>query len=81
MSRWLRLFLAVAIGAVIAAPVAIGVGAGLAGMLWIFVFGDNPWPTWVDPAFMTLLTIFALAIWAGLARVIWLQLGARRRAG
>jgi hypothetical protein len=42
--------------------------AGLAGVLWIFVYGDNPWPAYLDqlaPIFMG--TVF-LGTWLGL---IW----------
>ena len=81
MKRWAAATIAVTLGAVIAAPLIVGVAAGLAGATWIFVFGDDTWPAWVDPAFMTVITVFALAIWAGLAWVIWLQLTVRRRAG
>lgn len=80
MRRWLRLVVAILLGAAVAAPLSIGLGAGLAGILWLFVFGDDTWPAWVDPAFMTLLTLFALAVWAGLSRIIWMYLDARRRA-
>jgi hypothetical protein len=81
VKRWVAATIAVILGAVVAAPVVVGITAGLAGAMWIFVFGDDTWPAWVDPAFMIAITLLALAIWAGMAWVIWLQLTVRRRAG
>ena len=41
---------------------AMALGA-TAGMLWLFVFGDNPWPAWVEPALAVALGAFFLATW------------------
>lgn len=41
------------------------VGAG-AGVLWIFVYGDDPWPESSGPALMTLAVIVSLATLASL---------------
>ena len=46
-------------GFVIGAIVAAGVVVGGAGIFWIFVFGDNPWP----PAAETLLVAVGLVAW------------------
>jgi len=43
-----------------AALMFVGIGYGL---LWIYVFGDNSWPAWVDPAMNALLLIFGFAVW------------------
>lgn len=42
--------------------------AAIAGVLWLFVFGDNPWPTFVDrysPIFMVggLATVWLTLLW------------------
>ncbi len=39
-----------------------------AGILWIFVFGDNPWPAWYEKVFLVLLALIFLTVW--LASVI-----------
>ena len=39
------------------------VAGAAAGALWIFVFGDNPWPASVDKILPVLLVIVFLAIW------------------
>lgn len=36
---------------------------GLAGILWLFVFGDNPWPFPTDEVFAILLVLVFLALW------------------
>jgi hypothetical protein len=50
--------------AVIATMFAFG---GLAGMLWLFVFGDNPWPSSTGPILVTLGIVTFLLSWMGLA--------------
>lgn len=36
------------------------------GVLWLFVFGDNPWPTGWESALSILLVIVFLVVWVGL---------------
>ena len=36
-----------------------------AGVLWLFVFGDNPWPEVVGSAFPILLALVFLILWLG----------------
>ncbi len=31
------------------------------GILWLYVFGDNPWPTWIEP----LISVLFLLIFSG----------------
>jgi hypothetical protein len=50
--------------AVIATMSAIG---GLAGMLWLFVFGDDTWPSSIGPILVTLGIVIFLVSWTGLA--------------
>jgi len=49
--------------ALIAAFVAFGIGAGV---LWIFVFGDNPWPPAVDSVLPTLSLVVLVAAWVAI---------------
>ena len=80
MNRWLALIVAVIAGAAVAFAASIGmVGFGY-GFLWLYVFGDSPWPSWVDPAFNYGLVLFGFAVWAVAAWLIWKWL-VRPRAG
>jgi hypothetical protein len=60
------------------AAVAIGllmVGTGaVAGILWIFVFGDDPWPSWAMATLNLLIPIVGLFLWAMFGWQIWLRL-------
>jgi hypothetical protein len=35
----------------------------LAGILWLYVFGDNPWPAFVEPALAVLFVLTVLILW------------------
>jgi hypothetical protein len=48
MSRWLRYLLALLAGGLSFIAGLIGCGAFAAGIGWIFLFGDDPWPSWSD---------------------------------
>jgi hypothetical protein len=60
------------------AAVALGVlmlGTGaLAGLLWIFIFGDDRWPGWAMTALNILVPIVGLFLWAMFGWQIWLRL-------
>lgn len=45
---------------------AIVVGGAAGGILWLFVFGDDPWPAGTDKAVMTLVFLVAGATMAAL---------------
>jgi hypothetical protein len=49
--------------ALIAAFVAFGASAGV---LWIFVFGDNPWPPAVDAILPVLLLVVLVGVWVAI---------------
>ena len=48
MSRWLALLIAVVGGAAIGYALLLAVGGAVLGFLWLYVFGDDPWPRWSD---------------------------------
>jgi uncharacterized BrkB/YihY/UPF0761 family membrane protein len=74
VNRGVAVLLAIIGGAALAfAAVLVGVGA-LAGLLWIYVFGDNPWPGWVDAALNLAIPIIGLALWACFGWFIWRRL-------
>jgi hypothetical protein len=63
------------IGGAACALVLMMVGiAASAGILWLFIFGDDPWPAWVEPALNLVAVIAGLLLWTIAARLIWLQL-------
>ncbi|MGE5064373.1 MAG: hypothetical protein ACM3IG_09925 [Myxococcales bacterium] len=76
MNRWVVLLLALVGGAAGALGIMMGFGAALMGFLWIYVFGDNPWPPWVEPALDIALPVLGLALWAYLAWLIWRRVAA-----
>lgn len=74
MNRFAAALLAITGGAAIALGVLmIGTGA-VAGLLWIFVFGDDPWPGWAMTALNVLIPIVGLLLWAIFGWQIWLRL-------
>ena len=46
MSRWVALLLAIVGGAIAAYTTIVLVAGGLLGVGWLWVFGDDPWPSW-----------------------------------
>ena len=74
MSRIAAALLAIIGGAAVALGIVmLGTGA-LAGLLWIFVFGDDPWPGWAMTALNILIPIVGLFLWAVFGWQIWLRL-------
>ena len=45
---------------------AFVMGGAAGGILWLFVFGDDPWPGGADKALMTLVTLVAATTLAAL---------------
>ena len=39
-------------------------GAGVGGLLWLFVYGDNPWPAYTDTVVMGLATCVGIGVLA-----------------
>ncbi len=74
MNRFAAALLAVIGGAAVALGVLMmGTGA-LAGLLWIFVFGDDPWPGWAMTTLNILIPSVGLFLWAMFGWQIWLRL-------
>jgi hypothetical protein len=74
VSRWLILLLAIIGGAAGALAILLAGTAFLMGVLWIFVFGDDPWPNWVEPALNLAIPVFGLLLAALIGWSIWLRL-------
>ena len=74
MNRWLALLLAIIAGGVAAFATAIAFVGTVYGLLWIYVYGDNPWPAWVEPVMTALLFIVAFGVGIAVAWIMWKRL-------
>ena len=74
MTRVIAALLAVIGGAAIALGTLMIGTAGIAGILWIFVFGDDPWPGWATTALNALIPILGLFLWTVFGWQLWLRL-------
>ena len=81
MSRWLAVLLGIVGGGAVALGVVVGLVAALGGFLWIFVFGDDPWPPSVMRSLDIAIPLIGLALWALFGWVIWKRLIHPRGAG
>jgi hypothetical protein len=61
--RYLYMLLFGVPGLVVALVTSALAAGAAAGMLWIFVFGDNTWPNWVEQALPAVLVAVFLAVW------------------
>ncbi|HSK89084.1 MAG TPA: hypothetical protein VK880_12040 [Anaerolineales bacterium] len=52
-------------GLFVAGIISILVFGGLMGILWIFVFGDNPWPASIETIVSIAFVLVALILWTG----------------
>ena len=75
------LLLAIVGGAIAAYTTVLLVGGALLGILWLWVFGDDPWPRWVTTSFDILLPVVGLFLWAVFGWQIWLRFKGSRPAG
>ena len=69
MPRWVRILVTIAAAGVGGYAGLIVVGGGAAGIAWLFLFGDDPWPRWSEIAIplVALAGIVAGAAMLGLA--------------
>lgn len=74
MNRTAAVLLAVIGGAAAALATLMVVGGGFLGILWLFVFGDDPWPDWAELALNIALPIVGLCFWGAFGWQIWLRL-------
>ena len=81
MRRWVALLVAIVGGAIAAYTATLLAGGALMGFLWIYVFGDDPWPGWAMTAIELLLPLGGLILWAVFGWLIWSRLTAHRPAG
>ena len=81
MNRGVRLLLAVVGGAGGALAIVMAGTVMLMGVLWLYVFGDDSWPRWVDPALDIAIPVVGLLLWAYLGCLIWRRLAGLRQEG
>lgn len=81
MPRWVRLALALIAAAIGGWAGLMVIGGGAAGIAWLFLFGDNPWPGWAEPVILAIGVLGALIFaWRG-GRSVWLALDKASRSG
>jgi hypothetical protein len=66
----MRRLLAVIAAAAVGIPIFLGCAAGMAGVAWILLFGDDPWPWWSSAVIFVPAGIIALAAAVSLYRTI-----------
>ena len=71
MNRWLVLLIAVIGGAILGYFLLLLVAGGVLGVLWLYVFGDDPWPAWSDYVLGAAIIFGGLASWIFCSRMIW----------
>ena len=79
MNRWLALLLSIIGGAIIAYFLVLAIGGAVLGFLWLYVFGDDPWPAWSNYVIGTAIVIGGLFAWVAASRVVWDKLKTRVR--
>ena len=52
-------------GLFLAGIISITVFAGFMGILWLYVFGDQPWPAFTEAIVSILFVLTVLALWIG----------------
>jgi hypothetical protein len=66
----MRRLIALITAAAIAVAAFLVFAAGMAGVAWIFLFGDDPWPWWSSAVIFVPAGLVALAAAASLYRSI-----------
>lgn len=77
MSRGLALLIAVIGGALLGYALLLVVAGGVIGFLWLYVFGDDPWPAWSDYVLGGAIVFGGLVSWMICSRIIWRALKSR----
>lgn len=52
-------------GLFVAGDISIILFGVVVGVLWLYIFGDSPWPLWSEAIVSTLFVIVFLILWAG----------------
>jgi len=78
MTRWARIILTALAAAIGGYAGLIMVGGGAAGVAWIFLFGDDPWPKWSEIAIPLVALAGAIAGAVSFGLAAWRATGKSR---
>ncbi|MCL6739699.1 hypothetical protein LZ518_00890 [Sphingomonas sp. RB56-2] len=78
MSRWARIVLTTLAALIGGWGGMIVVGGGAAGIGWIFLFGDDPWPRWSEIVIPLVAFAGAIAGAASFGLAVWRATGKHR---
>jgi hypothetical protein len=59
-------------GIFIAGMISVIGFAAVTGLLWIYVLGDNPWPSYVEPVLAALFLLTVLTLWISIIAIGYL---------
>lgn len=74
MNRAIAVLLALIGGAAAALFALMIFGGAFLGVLWLFVFGDDPWPEWAEAGLSIAIPLVGLFLWVVFGWQIWLRL-------
>lgn len=77
MNRLPLLLLAIVGGAIAAYAAVLAIGGAVVGLLWIYVFGDDPWPNAWEVVVGIILAFVGMFAWIVSARAIWRRFAPR----
>jgi len=78
MARWVRIVLTVLAAMIGGYAGLIAIGGGAAGIAWIFLFGDDPWPRWSEIVIPLVALAGSLAGAWMFGQAAWRSTGSRR---
>ena len=78
MSHWARIVLTVLAALIGGWGGLIAIGGGAAGIAWIFLFGDDPWPKWSEIVIPLVALAGAVAGAASFGLAAWRATGNSR---
>jgi peptidoglycan biosynthesis protein MviN/MurJ (putative lipid II flippase) len=77
LNRRLALLIAIIGGAALGYVLLLVVAGGVLGVLWLYVFGDDPWPAWTDYVLGGAVIAGGLASWGFCSWMLWRALKPR----
>jgi len=78
VNRGLALLIAIIGGAVLGYALLLVVAGGILGVLWLYVFGDDPWPAWTDYVLGGAIIVGGLISWVFCSWMLWRALKPHR---
>ena len=71
MKRGTALLVSILGGAILGYVFFLLIAGAVLGFLWIYVFGDDPWPAWSEPVLGGAIIVGGFACWASFSLRIW----------